>query len=991
MTRKRGFPRIRRLGAATAVAAALTLALGPSMASADPPGPEPEVRLQANVSPGLNLATRVADEDVSNTITVQFSLQLRNRAQLDDLIRRVSTPGSPRYGKYLKPAEFRSQFGPTAAEVDKAVAFLQSSSLTVTSAAPGSTLIDARGTVAAVQQALHTSIGRYREANGREFFANDGPPALPASLASTVVGVVGLDNRHQRHRSALQPRVCPPTCGSVPYTPTQIRTAYQLTTAPLAALTGSGQTLGLFELDDFNQANIDAYNTSYSLPAMTPQKLVYAPGPTSVITNGGELEVELDIELMHAIAPGAQILVFEGPNTPQNDAATNATYKCMVDPTNTACPNHSSGLIAASNSTSWGICESAQGPTETGILAAIFAQAAAQGQSFFAASGDSGAHDCSSQTAVNSVLDVDSPASDPNITGAGGTNLRLNTDSSINQEVAWNNPAGWSGSGGGKSTIYSRPAWQVGPGVDTSQGAKRQVPDISLDADPATGYSVYSCSLGAPAPCTGTGAGWQTLGGTSAAAPAWAAFTAVYNQYAASQAKPVLGFANPTLYQLGACPQPFQPFNDITSGNNKGNLATGYSAGPNYDMVTGLGTLRAADLVRDTVGPSTPIVKVNSLSQSAGVTGNTIHVLGCGFATSGGQPPSVTFGSRPASSVTYVSSTDLSVVVPFNFNGTVAVTVTNPPGAGASSGTLANAFTYNQPPQPPPPAGGTDLFGVLLDATGSGQVEVHAVSQASHYSQFSVHAATAFGSPTGATADWQFFIASFHGDGQPDLYGVKLRNTGSHQVEVHVLSAASGYQSFALHAATALAAVPANQFEFAIGSFGGDRNSNLYAIMLNGTGSNTVEVHVLSEASSYNAWMMHSASAIGSTTPTAWQFRIGDRNGSGDLVGILHTATGSGRTEVHILSRASSYQGFTLHIATPLGATSDSQFSYTLGDHDNDGIPDLYAVLMNGSGSGQTEVHIISGGSNYTAFNEHAATGLGPTSSSSPTWQYSAH
>jgi hypothetical protein len=293
--------------------------------------------------------------------------------------------------------------------------------------------------------------------------------------------------------------------------------------------------------------------------------------------------------------------------------------------------------------------------------------------------------------------------------------------------------------------------------------------------------------------------------------------------------------------------------------------------------------------------------------------------------------------------------------------------------------------------QSPPPPGGTNLFGTLLDNTASGHVEVHALSQASHYSQFSLHVATAFVSPSGATAEWQFLTASFQGDGQPDLFGIHLRNTFSHRVEVHVLSAASGYQTFVLHAATALTEIPANQSQFAVGRFAGDRNSDLYAIILNNTGSSTVEVHVLSEDSNYSTWLLHSASGLGTTSPNTWQFRIGDRSGSGDLVGILHTATGSGRTEVHILSRVSGYQNFSLHIATPLGPTTDSQFVYTLGDHDNDGIPDLYAVLMNGSGSGQTEVHVISGASNYSAFIEQAASGLGPTSSSSRTWQFSAH
>jgi len=756
-----------------------------------------------------------------------------------------------------------------------------------------------------------------------------------------------------------------------------------LTTAPLTTLTGTGQTLGLLELDDFRQANINGYDTTYSLPALTPQRQVVDFG--AGISNAGEMEVELDIEVMHALAPGATILVFEGPNS---DQGVNDTYGCMVDPnagtSNGPCPNQGSGITAPSNSTSWGLCEFVQGQGETNTLGAIFAQAAVQGQSFFAASGDTGAYDCYPDT---SGIWVDSPASDPNVTGVGGTKLFLNPDNSYNSEIAWPaEPQSFYGSGGGKSIYLPKPAWQTGPGVDVSANAPRQVPDVSLDADPVTGYSVYTCANSSGS-CTGSGAKLRPLGGTSAGAPAWAAFTAVYNQYAAGQAKPNLGFANPTLYGLASCAQPFAPLNDVTTGDNKEGTAFGYSAGANYDMVTGLGSLRASDLAQDAAGPPSSVLKVGSLDKTVGVTGDTVHVFGCGFATSGGQVPSVIFGSRPSPNVTYLGLNDLSVVVPFNLNGTVSITVTNPAGAGGGSATLPNAFTYNQAPPPPPPAGGTSLYGTLLNNSGSGQVEVHALSQASHYTQFSLHAATAFA--PAVAADWQFLVAGFHGDGQPDLFGVHLRNTASHQVEVHVLSAASGYQTFLLHAATALPAVPPGQFQFALGSFAGDHRSNLYVIILNSTGSNTVEVHVLSEASNYATWVLHSPSALAQASSSSWQFLVGGSAGSGDLIGISHTATASGRTEVHALTRASGYSAFSIHTATPLAYTLDSQFAYTLGDHDADGIPDIYAVEMNNTGSGQTEVHVLSGASNYSSWIEHTASGLGPTGPT--TWQFSTH
>ena len=293
------------------------------------------------------------------------------------------------------------------------------------------------------------------------------------------------------------------------------------------------------------------------------------------------------------------------------------------------------------------------------------------------------------------------------------------------------------------------------------------------------------------------------------------------------------------------------------------------------------------------------------------------------------------------------------------------------------------------PPAPsPPPSNGTNLYAAMLNSTGSGRVEVHGLAQGSHYTQFILQSTTALG-PVPA-ADWQFFVGSFRGDGQPDLFGIHDRNTASGRVEVHVLSAVSGYQSFLLHAATALSAVPASQFEFTLGSLGGDRRSNLYAIDLNNTGSNRVEVHVLSESSNFTSWGLHSATALGTVpNPADWQFKIGDAGGSGDLIAIPHTFTGSGRTEVHVMTRASGYASFSVHAATPLGYTDDSQFAYAVGDHDNDGIPDLYALAMNGTGTGQTEAHVLSGASNYNTWIEHTPTGLGPTNAGS--WQFSTY
>lgn len=276
------------------------------------------------------------------------------------------------------------------------------------------------------------------------------------------------------------------------------------------------------------------------------------------------------------------------------------------------------------------------------------------------------------------------------------------------------------------------------------------------------------------------------------------------------------------------------------------------------------------------------------------------------------------------------------------------------------------------------------LFGIQTSGTVSGRVEIDELSQSSGYKQFHLRVATAL--PDTSPADWQYFIAPFRGDGKHDLYAIRTADTGSGQVEVHVLSEASGYQSFLLHAATAMAAVPANQWQFAVSSFAGDHASDIYAIGYAGTASNHVEVHVLSAATNYTTWLTHAATALASVTPGSWQFLVGDAAGSGDLVGVLRSGA-SGHTEVHTLTRASGYRVFSLHKVTPLGPTLATSGEFSLALYDGDAIPDLAVALLAGTGSGTTELHILGGASAYTKFLLHAATAIPPIDPASAVFQ----
>jgi len=587
--------------------------------------PQEAALAKSDVTPGLSQSVRLQHSDANRTMEVTVSLALRNGAALDRFLAGVSDPTSHTYGHYVTPSEFAALYGPTQAQVDQVVQHLQASGLTVTSVSSNRTVVAATGPVHAVETAFGVTISDWHDAaENRDFFGNDSQPILPAALASFVVGIAGLNNhyRAKHHSVASTFASAAPVVGA--YSPTDIKTAYDV--MPLAArgFSGAGQPLGLFELDVFRQSNISIYDAQYGLSTTLPSVVSVDSGP---LPAGGEIEVELDIEVMHAIAPSSPITVWAGPNT---DVGAIDTYNAMVTSDTTK-----------ANSTSWGQCEPSTMASIMVALDNIFKQAAAQGQSFYAASGDTGAFDCmGNPSSTFTGLAVDNPADDPFVTGVGGTTLRLGTDSTYGSESAWSNPTRNPplGSGGGLSTTFSRPAWQTGPGVaNPYTSGMRQVPDVSLDADPTTGYSIYATDKGTTA--------WFDVGGTSAAAPAWAAFTSLVNQFRAAYDSPRLGFANPMLYRLGSTTPLYPPFHDVITGDN-----LYYPATAAWDYATGWGSFDAYNLARDDASGARlptlavshqPPIPVRSAPPSVPQSGSTSRSLVGG--------PSVQTARQPAS------------------------------------------------------------------------------------------------------------------------------------------------------------------------------------------------------------------------------------------------------------------------------------------------------------------------------------------------------
>jgi kumamolisin len=362
--------------------------------------------------------------------------------------------------------------------------------------------------------------------------------------------------------------------------------AYDVTSLIIGGGTGSGQRVAIFELAPYIPGDFSAFRANYSLPASTVNNhsidgatVTCAAGNTSCDVLGVG-EADLDLEVVSALAPSATQDVYTGPNTGQGILDT---YQAIA-----------TDNTAKEITTSWGLCEPNASPSFLQAQDAIFAQMASQGQTIYAASGDTGADDCRVNTGSATV---DSPASDPYVVGVGGTTLTLNAGPSYGSEVTWNDSVTHSraiGTGGGISTFFSRPSWQQGANMPPSPPQMRLVPDVSADADPFTGYSVYCTSL----PDCGQ-VGWTVFGGTSAAAPLWAAITADINRYQHVSGKPEVGWFNYALYQLLGNSQIYAPFHDVTSGNNTVDTVGGFSAGPCFDETTGAGTPDAWHIAQD--------------------------------------------------------------------------------------------------------------------------------------------------------------------------------------------------------------------------------------------------------------------------------------------------------------------------------------------------------------------------------------------------------
>jgi kumamolisin len=462
----------------------------------------------------------------------------------------------------LSREEYASQHSAAPADIDQVKQFALAHGLTVVEVDPVSRRIKLAGPVNAITSAFGTDLQLY-EHGGETFRGRTGPLSVPANLIGVVTSVLGLDNRPQAriHLRYYDPAVHPHATSSS-FTPPQVAQLYNFPTD----VTGQGECVAIIELGGgYSQDDLTSYFQQLGVAAPTVIS-VGVDGADNVPgqdPNGADGEVELDVEVVGAIATGAKIVVYFAPNTDQGfvDAINQAVHDTTNNPS----------VV----SISWGGPESSWSDQALQAMDQAFQAAASLGVTVCAAAGDNGSGD---GVTTDNLAHVDFPASDPFVLACGGT-LLAGSGNQISSEVVWNESAN-SATGGGVSDKFDLPTWQQNIGVPPSANAGnrigRGVPDVAGDADPQSGYQIRVD-------------GQDTIiGGTSAVAPLWSALVALLNQKRGGQS---LGYLNPTLYQNYQALQQDNAFNDITQGNNGV-----YSAGPGWDACTGLGSPNGSNL-----------------------------------------------------------------------------------------------------------------------------------------------------------------------------------------------------------------------------------------------------------------------------------------------------------------------------------------------------------------------------------------------------------
>jgi subtilase family serine protease len=517
-------------------------------------------------APAQSLPTRHVRKEISSgeahfvsrlpatrPLRLDIALPLRNQSELNDLLQRLYDPESPSFHQFLSVAEFTGRFGPSPEDYAAVIRFAEQNGLTVTGTSVNRVVLSVAGSVANIERAFQVTMASYQHpTEPRTFYSPDREPS-PAGLRVPLWHISGLNNFSLPHSASLRRNLeaTGNVTGSGPggdFLGSDMRAAYYGGTA----YTGAGQSLGLAEFGGYNIADVKAYFASVGQPLNVPVLGVSTDGSPLTCTGGcTDLEQALDIEEAISMAPGlSQVRVY-------------VALASDVDIFNEMATEN----ISKTLSCSWG-----WSPEDPSSDDPIFQEFGAQGQTLFVASGDQGAYKAGE-------LDL-YPAYDGFVVSVGGTVLTTKGAGG-----PWESETAWSDSGGGIAPNIPIPSYQQITGVITpaNQGSLtlRNSPDVSIEANTDN----YVCYDGG---CSG---GW---GGTSFAAPRWAAYVALLNQQRAANGMSSIGFFHHTIYTTGVGAGYSSFFHDITTGSNGR-----YSAEIGYDLVTGWGSPNGPELFED--------------------------------------------------------------------------------------------------------------------------------------------------------------------------------------------------------------------------------------------------------------------------------------------------------------------------------------------------------------------------------------------------------
>ncbi|HTU00990.1 MAG TPA: S53 family peptidase [Candidatus Sulfotelmatobacter sp.] len=609
---------------------------------------------------------------------LSFSVTLRMR-DLEGLRARIAS------GARVPDQEMDARYLPLRGDYERVAAWLAAQGFEQTLRDRSHTSVFARGSVASVARAFGLRFARVAASDG-EYTSAISAPAIPRDLAAGVLSVNGLQPqfrlRHMRPAAGPVPRDL--VGGLVYVTPDNLASAYNF---PKTA-TGAGQIIAIVGEAPILASDLSTFWSTAGV-AQSPANVtttIVDPGPSPNPDDSLIQEADLDVQWAGAMAPGAGIRLYLSDNV----------FNCFTQILNDIPAYPALSVV----SISFADTEGSEGPDVLQAYSQSFASIAAAGISVLAGSGDSGSNPTPGKGggfySASEPLAVAYPASDPSITGVGGTAVDYVGGWSYSGEVVWNQLAdSQSGSGGGVSSYFPKPPWQTGGAVLAGK-AMRCVPDVAAmsvaDLQNVTmpGYEPYSA--------TGVGVlifengKAKAASGTSLACPVWAAATALVNEARSAAGKGRIGLLNPHLYALAGS----SAFNDVTSGSNGA-----YTAQPGYDLCTGLGSPNVGNLVAALAGTEAAAAShrlVNISTRAQVGTGSGIAIAGLVVRGPGGTQKAVLVrGVGPALSAFSVAGALPHPVLSIYDSATNALIASDAGWGNAPvPGTSAFPYSYRQ-------------------------------------------------------------------------------------------------------------------------------------------------------------------------------------------------------------------------------------------------------------------------------------------------------